>query len=244
VTAAAGADLLRDVVAIAAERLGADAASVLSRLGGSHGHGSRATLPTKTERSRVLAIARAPVPEGLRAIHPTWIEHALEQLPQRARTALSSARTPTDVWLARWACAELPPTMTAPFPLDAAWLAQIGADQLAFALGGGARNAVDRLGEPLRAAIARIGRPPRVGQLGPHRAAIERVADLSLDDALVLVRLGSRALAPHIAANRLAQLQLTRALPRPLGIVVERELLAHSSALLASAPAWSALVAA
>lgn len=238
------ADVLGEVVAIAAERLGVDAAPVLSRLGGALGHASRLAPPTKTQRSRVLAIARAAVPEGLRLVHPSWIEHAIEQLPQRARTALGSAKTPVDIWLARWACAELPPTMSASFPLEAAWLAQIGADQLAFALGSGAATAASKLGEPLRAAIARIGRPPRAGQLGPHRAAIERARDLSLDDDLVLVRLGSRALAPHIAANRLAQLQLTRALPRPLGIVVERELLAHSSTLLANAPAWSALVAA
>ena len=32
---------------------------------------------SKQERARALAIARAPVPPGLRAIHPTWIEHAL-----------------------------------------------------------------------------------------------------------------------------------------------------------------------
>lgn len=238
------ADVLGDVVAIAAERLGVDAARVLSRLAGALGHASRTPPPTKTQRQRVLSIARAPVPEGLRLVHSTWIEHALVQLPQRARTALGSARTPSDVWLARWACAELPPTMIAPFPLEAGWLVQIGADQLAFALGVGATTAVSRLGEPLRAAIARIHRPPRVGQLGPHRAAIERARDLSLDDDLVLLRLGSRALAPHLAADRLAQLQLTRALPRPLGILVERELLAHSSTLLADAPAWSALVAA
>ncbi len=236
----AGDDLLASVVTIAAERLGADAASVLSRLGGTLGHAPKASR----DRSRVLAIARSPVPEGLRAVHPTWIEHALAQLPHRARVALASAKTPVDVWLARWACAEFPPTMTAPFPTDAAWLAQIGADQLAFALGAAARNAAERLGEPLRAAITRIGRPPRAGQLGPHRAALERVAGISLDDELVLVRIGSRALAPHVAGDRLAQLQLTRALPRPLGLLVERELFAHAATVLANAPAWSALVAA
>ena len=35
---------------------------------------------SKQERARALAIARAPVPPGLRAIHPTWIEHALAGL--------------------------------------------------------------------------------------------------------------------------------------------------------------------
>jgi hypothetical protein len=64
---------------------------------------------SKQERARALAIARSPVPVGLRAIHPSWIEHGLEGLPPRARAVIASVpATPTDVWLARWATAHLP----------------------------------------------------------------------------------------------------------------------------------------
>jgi hypothetical protein len=234
-----------DVVALVAERLGEHAPGVLSRLGAPHGHGTSGL--SKAERAARLANARAPVPEGLRLVHASWIEAALEGLPPRARGAVASPTSdPVDVWLARWAMAALPPMTSSAIPVGAdalAWLARVGADQLAFALGAAAEQAIARVGEPLRAAIGRIERLPRAGQLGPRRAAIARSRGVSLDDDLALVRLASRALAPHLADRRLARLQLTRSLPRPIGIVVERELEAAATDPLADAPAWAALVA-
>ena len=83
---------------------------------------------SKQERARALAIARAPVPPGLRAIHPTWIEHGLGGLPERARTAVAGGGgAPVDVWLARWATAQLPsmivePALAARVAQHRAWL--------------------------------------------------------------------------------------------------------------------------
>lgn len=252
--------LLGEALALCAERLGTDATPVLARLGGPLGDATRtaardlAALPTDQRRHRraeILAHARSPVPQGLRAIDPTWIEAALEPLPVRARTALASPSTdPIDVYLVRLATASLPPmpvTPRTPFehliagdgPAVLARLAAIGADQLAFALGAPAAT------HPvLAAAASRIATSPRLTNLGSQRAAITRARGISLDDvpgALVIV--ATRALAPHLSTDPLARLQLTRRLPRPLGLLVERELVAHAASPLDHAPTWAALLA-
>jgi hypothetical protein len=222
-----------ELFALAAERLGAEAEGVLARLAG-----GRARALTKHERAALLVGARSPVPPGLRMIHPTWIEAALEGLPARARAALDGATTPTDVWLGRWVTAELPPMTNPDVPLERAWLLGIGADQLAFALGAHARQLPQ-----LAAAHARIAKPPRAGHLGPQRAAIERARGLSLDDDRTVIRVACRALAPHLATNRLAQLQLSRAWDIASGRIIEHELAASADVSLDQVPAWAALVA-
>jgi hypothetical protein len=231
--------VIGELLASIAQRLGADAAPVLSRL---------ASIDVDAPPPADLrALARAPIPASLRAVHPTWIEHALAPLPARARTALSSASAdPVDVWLARWALHQVPPTMTdARLPAVAAtndaavvvaWLGRIGADQMAFALGDAARSI-----PALAAAIARIGKPPRAGELGPQRAAIARCRDVSLDEDLSFVLVGCRALAPHLAANQLAKLQVILRLPRPIGIVVARELSLHGATSFDQCPSWAAI---
>lgn len=242
--------MIGDVLAVAAERLGDHAEPVLSRIGGALGDAARtaraelATLDARTRtrrRAEVLASSRAPLPAGLRRVDASWIEAELAALPDRARTAVATASTdPIDVWLARWTTASLPP-LTAADPRDAAtllaWLAGIGADQMAFALGEAAAAV-----PALAAAVSRIGQPPRMGQLGPQRAAIARCRDVSLDDELALVRVGCRALAPLLAADPLARLQLIRRLPRALGLVALRELALHASAPLDQGPRRAALV--
>lgn len=243
-------------VAIAAAKLGADGASVLARLADSLGDAAReaaAELAQHDKRWRLeqAAIARAPVPLGLRAVHPTWIEAVLDELPPRARAALASGGgDAVDVWLARWATADVPPMVTrargrglpamiASEPHDlVAWLSSIGADQLAFALGAQAASIAT-----LASAVVRIAKPPRAGQLGPRRAAITRCRDIDPADELATVRVAGRALAPHLATNQLARLAVTRRLPRPLGLVVHRELLAHAATFLDHCPTWLALSA-
>jgi hypothetical protein len=239
------------------------------------------------------------VPPGLRAVHPTWIEAGLVDLPPRARAAVAGGApaSPVDVWLARSATAHLPPMIvepalaavvglhaafavvdgvpTAPAAAVIAWLDGIGADQLAFATG----QALPRLGD----APARIARAPRKGQLGSQRAAIARCQGVPIDE-LTNVRIGARAIAPRLAtlgdrtvapaplgdrtvapapglaplgdrtvapaaqgtlragwSGALAALQLALRLPRPLGVVVHRELVAHAAD--GDAPAWAALLA-
>lgn len=242
-------------LAIAAERLGRDASAVLSRLAGPLGHEARDALASitaldpaarKRRCAELATLARAPLPAGLRAVHPSWLEAALADMPARARTAVAAPGTdPVDVWLARWATAALPPMPLEPGsarrwppgePL--AWLSAIGADQLAFALGEPAKAM-----PALVAACERIERTPRKDRLGPQRAAIARCLDVALDDDLALLRVAARALAPHLASDPVARLQLIRSVPRPIGLVLARELATHAAAPVDQGPAWAALVA-
>ena len=234
--------MIPEALAVVADRLGADASSVLARLGGPLGHATRAaaaelaTLDRAARKRRlaeITVLVRAPVPAGLRHVHPSWLEHALEPLPARARTALAAPTTdPVDVWLARWASAEL----VSPIASAIEWLADAGADQFALALGEQARAV-----PVLAAAADRIARPPRAGRLGPTRAAALRCRDVSLDDDLAFVRVGSRALAPHLATDQLAFLRLTRSMPRAIASVVVHEVRAHAATSLDHCPAWDAV---
>jgi hypothetical protein len=252
--------MIGEVLAIVAERLGSDRTAVLSRLAGIRVE----PAPAPQRRAEILAAARAPIPGSLRAIQPTWIEHALAELGDgpgpsadaaasmtrgRARKVLASpSADPIDIWLARWATHALPPTMSdARLPAIAAdhdaaavadWLGRIGADQMAYALDEQARAV-----PALAAAVARIAKPPRTGQLGPRRAAIARCRDAPLDDDLSFVLVGCRALAPHLAADQLARLQLILRLPRPIGIMVARELSLHAATSFDQCPSWAALAA-
>ena len=58
-------------------------------------------------------------------------------------------------------------------------------------------------------------------------------------DELAHVRIGARALAPRLSAQSAWQLAVR--MPRPVGFVVHRELVAHRAD--ADAPAWAALLA-
>jgi hypothetical protein len=234
---------------------------VLARLAGPLGAAARAASagpPDRAARIRRMAIARAAVPEGMRGVHPSWIEAALADLPPRARTAVASgAGDSVDVWLARWATAAIPPmppiTATVVTSIDSAarvdagvlarWLEDAGADQLALALGAAGPGAVAAaariVGDRLATAAARIAAPPRAGALGPTRAAIARCR-VTLDDRALLV-IGARAAAPHLDA--LTRRRIVHRLPRPLGLVIAGELEAAARTALADAPRWYALAA-
>jgi hypothetical protein len=162
-----------------------------------------------------LAAPLVLVERRLGKVHESWLD-ALE--PRMRGALVAPARTPADVWLANWALADLPVAAPSSIPLELAWLVRIGTELISFAL----------------------GRSTRAG-MGPRRAAIERCKDANFDDELSIVRVACRALAPHLATNRLAVLQLTRAQPRPIGLVIERELLAHSEVSLDQVPTLDAL---
>ena len=255
-------DLVARAVATAASRLGDDATGVLARIEGALGDGVRRAAEelaavddssAKQRRAEVAALARSAASAGLRGVHPSWIEAALAELPARARTALAGETgDPIDVWLSRWATSSL---VASPLPpVDGelrailarepaqilAWLTSIALDQLAFALGPAATASPSAA---LRDAATRIACAPRLNALGPQRAALVRCRGAALDDALALVAIASRALAPHFAAEPLARLQLTRRLPYAHGIVVERELVAGAMTPLDQVPAWAALLA-
>lgn len=164
---------------------------------------------SKQDRARALAIARSPVPVGLRAIHASWIEHGLDGLPPRARAAIASVpANPTDVWLARWATAQLPSMIVEPE------LAARVANHRAFQLVDGIPTA------PLQALVEWLARLGRTG------------------DELERVRAGARRVAPRL--SELAARQLAVRLPRPVGLVVHRELIAHRGD---AAPAWDTILA-
>lgn len=214
---------------------------VLARIGGPIGEAARAAaaaladLPDRerrVQRATWAAHARAPVPPGFRGIDATWIEAALLELPVRARTAVAGgALAPADVWLARWACASLPalpaidpaavPGLATATQLSAAalrgWLEDVGAEQLAYALGDprAIAGAAAIVGERLVAAARGID--PASSRLGPRRAAIAR-CQVALDDR-ALVTIGMRTIAPLL--DEPARTQVAYRLPRSLG----RELL-------------------
>jgi hypothetical protein len=236
---------------------------VLARIGGPLGEAVRAASarrPDRVHRARWAATARTSVPAGIRGVHPSWIEAGLAGLPERARAAVASGGgDEVDSWLARWATATIPPmpaiTAARVTSVDSAirvdgstlerWFEDAGADQLALALsaaGGGAIVAAAvRVGDRLIAAAARIAVAPRVGALGPVRAAIERCR-VALDRT-ALLRIGARAIAPHVGGDPLARLQIMHRLPRPIGRMVGGELAAGAHAACADAPRWAALVA-
>jgi hypothetical protein len=240
---------------------------VLARLGGPLGDAVRSAAAAPADRATRAgraAAARAPVPAGIRGVHPSWIEAGLAGLPDRARAAVASGGgDAVDTWLARRATAAIPPmpaitalrvtTIDSATRVDAGalehWLADAGADQLALALsvaGGDAlAAAAARIGDRLRAAAARIALAPRAGSLGPVRAAIERCRGVRNGHpelaASALVQIGARAIGIYI--DVVARAQIMHRLPRPLGLVVGDALAAAAHGTLGDAPRWSALVA-
>ena len=230
--------------------------AVLARIGGSVGDSARAearSLATadpsvaRARRTAILASARSPVPPGLRGVDATWIEAALADLPARARVALAAGpQDPHEVWLVRRACAQIPPlpaidpALVRPqiaadvLRLSAvaarAWLEEVGLDQLAFALGEHAAA----LGPRLAPAIARIGAPPRRGELGPRRAAIERARG-GLENR---VTIGAAAVAPSLEPGYAAG--LVRRFPRPEGLRIAADLAGNRGA---PGPSWRAVIA-
>ena len=216
-----------------------DDRGMLARIGGVLGEAARAGGAASVDE------VRAPVPAGLRGVDPSWIEAALGALPPRARAVLSAGpRDEADVWLARVACAGIPPmppidpSLVRPSkPIDVLrmspravrdWLVEVGRDHLAFAAGDLARTVPE-----LAAAAARIELAPRAGALGSRRDAIVRAKGNS--EPFVV---GVRALAPHLDA------QLARAFvlrfPHPDALGIAAELTAHRDG---RSGRWEALVA-
>lgn len=122
----------------------------------------------------------------------------LAHLTQREREAIDAPTTPARVWLVRSALADIPPMLPRVVSFD---LVALGRAQLAFALGQGP-------GE------------------GSRRDAIKRAEGIAMTDE-GFARLGARTVAPQIARDRLAQLQLSRSYPR--GWNIEAELLAYAA---------------
>ncbi|CAN5859614.1 hypothetical protein BH11MYX2_BH11MYX2_19550 [soil metagenome] len=209
-------------------------------------------------RAAWLVAARAPVPTGFRSIHPSWIEAALGELPERARSVLGGGATSApkpldeqvDVWLARWACATFPAmpavddSLVSPrVPADVArmsassvlaWLTGVGADQLAFAVG----DAAAQFGPTVIEAGRRIAKPPRLNALGPRRDAINR-AQVTPPVWQHLHVIGARAVAPHVDATMASV--LVHRFDRAIGTVLRDELRVHSALPPSTTATWRAL---
>jgi hypothetical protein len=218
--------------------LAVDDARLLARIGGPYGEAARtaarelASASTASRAAR-LASVRAPVPTGLRGVHRSWIEHALAALPPRARSVLAEGpRDAVDVWLARYACAELPGlppthdgavrTLADLVALDGdalhAWLLRVGRAQLAYA-----------------ASLTRTTAPRR-DELGSARAVIARCRG---GDPLAIA---ARTASPHLMRAPLASRQLAVRLPRELGMMFEREVAAHAGDHPPESASWQALL--
>lgn len=250
--------MIGEAVAAVAYKLGADGAAVLARLGGVIGNDARAATSAlakqaphvaRVQRAHWLAAARLPAPAGFRAIHASWIEAALADRPARTRSAVANGGDAVDLYLARAALAgfvampagasrarvpsELPGLEPEALRV---WLERAGADQLARAaqLAGGDVLALAGREPVLVAALDRIAKPPRVGHLGNDRAIVKRCAGIANDDVR-LVRLGARAVAPHLDA--LVRRQLVQRLPRELAIANDL----HDFAGDSHPVSWSAL---
>jgi hypothetical protein len=226
---------------------------VLARIAGPIGEAARERVreiakldekPSRAKRAAWLAAARAPTPAGLRGIDARVGRDAAA----RARRVLIDGPTSDgDVWLARWVCASLPsmhaiddrvirPRSTSEaLAMSAvnlrAWLEEVGADTIAFAVGKSATAMSSRLG----AAAVRIAQAPRLGEMGERRSAIDR-AKITLDES-ALLRVGARTLGPH--TSELERRQIAHRLPRETGVLAEMEAFAGS----AGGPTWRALAA-
>jgi hypothetical protein len=200
------------------------------------------------ERAEVLARARAPVPPGLRGVHASWLEAALAELPPRARAAVAAGGgDAVDVWLARWACAGIPP-LPPVRALDGRDLRPAGStaegrcgsidgprsidDVIAMPDPEAWLVAVGRAQLAYATALARPG-APRKDELGPARAVIARCRG---GDPLAI---GARTVAPH--ATPLSRLQLAVRLERSRGLAVLAELVSHASAPISDGPSWKLL---
>jgi hypothetical protein len=253
--------LIADALALAAR--GADSQRrSLDRIAGPWGMAARAAAreleqASSGERARRLAAVRAPMPPGLRGVHPSWIEHALADLPARARRALAEGpRDGVDVWLVRWACSELPalPALRAHDRLSAppfGGAAQSGEarpcecrevrrpEDLLVLAGDALARWLERVGHDQLAYAASLAHAEarRRDELGPARSVIARCR--GGEPAII----AARCLAPHLAGAPLVARQLAVKLPRERGLAVEHELAAHAADPLADAPTWTALVA-
>lgn len=250
--------MIAGALAAAAHKLGADGPDVLARFAGPLGEEVRAAadelakcdaVAHKHLRADWIAWARAPVPAGVRSIHPSWLEAELAGLPSRARAAVAAAggSDPVDIWLARWATANfvaMPAVLGvgrfAPNDVGSldsqavmTWLGRVGADQLAYAL----EAAGTGVPVALRDAADRIRRAPRVGKLGPVRAAIER-CDSHRGD---LVRIGASAVAPHLTP--VVRRQVVARFSHAIGGQLRNAFDAGALTPLDRCPTWTAVTA-
>lgn len=208
-----------------AEALALAGGELVALLGGPLGEAARAVrFASSRERAELLARLRAPVPEGFRGAHASWIEAALAELPPRARAAVAAGGgAPVDVWLARWACAHIPP-----LPAVRAQQVRTLDDVIALPDPGEWLRAVGRVQLDYAMSLARPNAPRR-DELGPARAVIARCRG---GDELAI---GARTIAPHTSA--LQRMQLAVRLPRATNIL--REL--HATADVALGPTWAML---
>jgi len=197
----------------------------------------------KLARARALAVARAPLPVGMRAIHPTWIEAALEGQPERSRAVVAGVATrtsaagaragvldsPVDVWLARRATAHLPSMIVEPAlaKLVAAHPAWLLVDGIPTAPAAALVAWLDSIGaDQLAFATGSAAPAGALARLGDAPARIERAPRKG--------QLGSRreaiARCQGVAMDELAHVRIGA---RALGARVRAEAAARSAAQFA-----------
>jgi hypothetical protein len=212
---------------------------VVAGLRGVHASWIEAALAELPERARIVLAGGSGDPgSGL----PRTFDSAPRDIPTTQIRGV-------DVWLARWVTAgfvALEPTSSrlrvpadlATLAPDAAlaWLAEIGIDQIAIAVG--AAPIAPVLGPAFEAAKRRVTEPPRKGALGTQRQALERCAGVAASSLEGRALVGARTIAPHVPP--LVRVALALRLAKPLG---ERILAALVEGAPRSSPSWPALVA-
>ncbi len=221
---------------------------VVAGLRGVHATWIEAALAELPERARVVLAGGSGDPaSGL----PRTFDSAPRPLPGGDPGTAEIARVRgVDVWLARWVTAgfvALEPTTPGPprKPADLAtlapdaalaWLAELGIDQLAMAVGDASLAAA--LGSAFEVAKRRVAEPPRKGALGTQRQALERCTGLAASSADARAIIGARTVSPHVPP--LARVALALRLAKPLGERILAALVEHARK---PAPSWAALVA-
>jgi hypothetical protein len=234
---------------------------IVAGLRGVHASWIEAALAELPERARVVLAGGSGDPaSGL----PRTFDSAPRPLPgaksgahpgdAAAGTAEIARVRGVDVWLARWVTAgfvALEPATPGPArkPADLAtlaadaalaWLAELGIDQLAIAVGDTSLAAAldPVLGSAFEVAQRRVAEPPRKGALGTQRQALERCAGLAASSADARAIIGARTVAAHVPP--LARVALALRLAKPLGERILAALVEHARK---PAPSWAALVA-
>jgi hypothetical protein len=185
-------------------------------------------LPAPARAARLADEARdllAPLPAGLAAIHPTWLDRALAHVSPGVAAPVRDGRgaPPTVHALRRQLLGHLcsMPDRRQGYPCDAALAAPSALLDLLARLGWGLLTAAAAALDPLERArlLARLGPPPLcpVRLMLAPRVCQAELAHLARDGEPIVLRAGARRLAPVLAPLGDTIRQVAQRLPFDVG---------------------------
>jgi hypothetical protein len=223
-----------ELLAVIAERAGV-AGSMLERMAEPLGGAARRRLAELRATpagqragalAQVLARVSSPVPPTVRAVHPDWVQAALEAEPE-ARAAMTAAElTPATVWMLRRAFGSFPLQLPPVEEAEQAWaeLSRGGALALVAVLGGrraavaAAMAQLGEGGESLRV----VARELEAGHAGAMELTLATRAcrGVELKESYALERIGVAAMGKEMAAERERWRALCWCMPRAVGLMI------------------------